>query len=51
MESKGGNDLEKRKRTVYFGKFTEETREDIINFGKQWTEDVKETIEEIYSFG
>ena len=48
---KGGNDLERRRRTVYFGKFQEEKGEDIINLVKQWTDGFNETIEAIYSFG
>ena len=49
---KGKDDSDKRSRTVYFGKFPDDTQgETIKKFVDEWTNDCKEDIEETYPIG
>jgi hypothetical protein len=44
--------MEKKRRTLYFGKFPEDSKAATIEaFIKQWTKDSSEHVEEVFAFG
>jgi hypothetical protein len=49
---KGDKHIEKRRRTLYFGKFPDDSKADTIEtFIKQWTQKSSEYVEEVFAFG
>jgi hypothetical protein len=49
---KGEQAFDKKSRTIYFGKFPEDTKAEIItDFIKKWTQAAEDQIEEVYAFG
>ena len=50
--SKGEATINKKSRTIYFGKFPEETKADVITAHiTEWMAKVADKVEEVYAFG